>query len=176
LDINWKLADICYLRNLLIVNMEAYKQSKNRSQPSHSPQQKSICIKRMNFSQTVIGLHVCYNQEILVNSWSTMQLITNKYVSIKDCLSLLGGRVWCNLVYPPGMRRIHFSLTVIGLHVYYNQEILVNILADHRQICVIYDTVYFCMGGSETLVWPIPRYTYFSVAHPQRAIFSDEPR
>jgi hypothetical protein len=46
--------------------------------------------------------------------------------------------VWCNLVYPPGIKRMNFSFTVIGLHVYYNQEILVNIAVDHRQICVIY--------------------------------------
>ena len=71
--------------NLLIVNMEAYKQSKNRSRP-FSTTKKHFGLKRMNFSKTVIGLHVCYNQEILVNN-----------------------------------------------------------AADHKQICVIYETVYFCI-------------------------------
>jgi hypothetical protein len=57
--------------------------------------------------------------------------------------------VWCNLVYPPGIKRMNFSLTVIGLHVCYNQEILVNIAADHRQICVIlYKRLFiFALGG-----------------------------
>ena len=64
--------------------MEAYKQSKNRSRPFSLLH----CLKRTNFSQTVIGLHVCYNQEILVNN-----------------------------------------------------------AADHKQICVIYETVYFCIWG-----------------------------
>jgi hypothetical protein len=73
--------------NLLIVNMEAYKQSKNRSR-HFSTTKKHFGLKRMNFSKTVIGLHVCYNQEILVNN-----------------------------------------------------------AADHKQICVIYETVYFCIGG-----------------------------
>jgi hypothetical protein len=53
--------------NLLIVNMEAYKQSKNRSRP-FSMTKKYFGLKRMNFSKTVIGLHVCYNEEILVNN------------------------------------------------------------------------------------------------------------
>ena len=47
-----------------------------------------------------------------------------------------GGGDWCNLVYPPGLKRMHFSLTVIDLHVWYNQEILVNIADDHKQMCV----------------------------------------
>ena len=47
-----------------------------------------------------------------------------------------GGGGWYNLVYPPGLKRMHFSLTVIDLHVCYNQEILVNIADDHKQMCV----------------------------------------
>jgi hypothetical protein len=45
------------------------------------------------------------------------------------------------------LKRMNFSQTVIGLHVCYNQEILVNNAADHKQICVIYETVYFSFGG-----------------------------
>ena len=63
---------------------------------------------------------------------------------IRDCLFLhWGGGVWCNLLYPPGLKRMNFSLTVIGLHVCYNQEILVNIAADHRH----------CIGGGGGGVW-----------------------
>ena len=84
--------------------------------------------------------------------WSTMQLITNKYVLYmrQFIFALGGGGVWCNLVYPPGLKRMNFSHTVIGLHVCYNQEILVNIAADHRQICVIYKRLFifaFWGGG-----------------------------
>ena len=42
---------------------------------------------------------------------------------------------------------MNFSQTVIGLHDCYNQEILVNNAADHKQICVIYEIVYFALGG-----------------------------
>jgi hypothetical protein len=42
---------------------------------------------------------------------------------------------------------MNFSQTVIGLHVCHNQEILVNNAADHKQICVVYETVYFCIEG-----------------------------
>jgi hypothetical protein len=47
---------------------------------------------------------------------------------------------------------MNFSQTVIGLHVCYNQDILVSNAADHKQICVVYETVYFCMGGGGWLV------------------------
>ena len=50
--------------NLLIVNMPT---NRVRIVFGPSPRQKSICLKRMNFCLTVIGLHVCYNQEILVS-------------------------------------------------------------------------------------------------------------
>ena len=45
------------------------------------------------------------------------------------------------------LEKNEFSKTVIGLHVCYNKEILVNNAADHKQICIIYETVYFCIGG-----------------------------
>ena len=51
-----------------------------------------------------------------------------------------------------GLKRMNFSKTVIGLHVCYNQEILVNNAADHKQIYIIYETVYFCIGGGGGLV------------------------
>jgi hypothetical protein len=51
------------------------------------------------------------------------------------------------------LKRMNFSHTVIGLHVCYNQEILVNIAADHRQICVIYKRLFiFAFGGGGGLV------------------------
>ena len=107
--------------------------------------------------------------------WSTMQLITNKYVLyMRLFIFAFGAGVWCNLVYPPGLKRMNFSLTVISLHVCYNQEILVNIAADHRQRCVIYKRLLIFAwerggGGGiwcnlvyppETLVLPIPLYPY----------------
>ena len=79
-----------------------------------------------------MGLHVCYNQEILVNNAADHKQICVIYETVYFCI-WGGGGVWCNLVYPPGLKRMNFSLTVIGLHVCYNQEILVNIAADHRQ-------------------------------------------
>ena len=66
---------------------------------------------------------------------STMQLITNKYVLYMRLFIFAfgeGGLVQFS-VFPPGLKRMNFSLTVIDLHVCYNQEILVNIAADHRQ-------------------------------------------
>ena len=114
--------------------MEAYKQSKNRSRP-FSMTKKYFGLKRMNFSKTVIGLHVCYNEEILVNNAADHKQICIIYETVYFCIG--GGGVWCNLLYPPGLKIMNFSHTVIGLHVCYNQEILVNIAADHRQICVI---------------------------------------
>ena len=89
----------------------------------------------MNFSQTLIGLHVCYNQEILVNNAADHKQICVAYETVNFCIEG-GGGGWCNLVYPPGLKRMHFSLTVIDLHVCYNQEILVNIADDHKQMCV----------------------------------------
>ena len=92
----------------------------------------------MNFSKTVIGLHVFYNQEILVNNAADHKQIYIIYETVYFCIGGGGGGgVWCNLLYPSGLKIMNFSLTVIGLHVCYNQEILVNIAADHRQICVI---------------------------------------
>ena len=108
----------------------------------------------MNFSQTVIGMFATTKR-----FWSTM-LITDKYVLYMRLFIFAfggGGGVWCNLVYPPGLkRRMNFSLTVIGLHVCYNQEILVNTAADHRQRCVIYETVYFCIGGGGGVQFSVP--------------------
>ena len=77
--------------------------------------------------------------------WSTMQLITNKYVLYMRLFifALGGGLVQFNV---PSLKRMNFSHT--GLHVCYNQEILVNIAADHRQICVIYKRLFiFALGG-----------------------------
>ena len=43
---------------------------------------------------------------------------------------------------------MNFNQTVIGLHDCYNQEILVNNAADHKQICVIYKRLFiFALGG-----------------------------
>ena len=69
-----------------------------------------------------------------------------------------GGGVWCNLLYPPGIKRMNFSHTVIGLHVCYNQEILVNNAANHKQICVIYETVYFSFGGRGLVQFIVPSW------------------
>jgi hypothetical protein len=125
------------------------------------------------------GLHVCYNQEILVNNAADHKQICVIYETVYFCI--WGRGVWSNLVYPPGLKIMNFSLTVIGLHVCYNQEMLVNIAADHRQICVIYKRLFiFALGGGvwcnllyppETFVWLIPLYPYFPVAHPRREIF-----
>ena len=140
----------------------------------------------MNFSQTVIGLHVCYNQEILVNNAADHKQICVIYETVYFFI-WGGGGVWCNLVYPPGLKRMNFSLTVIGLHVCYNQEILVNIAAAHRQRCVIYKRLFiFALGWGvwcnlvyppETLVWPIPLYPYHIFQWPtlEGRYFSDEP-
>ena len=78
--------------------------------------------------------------------WSTMQLITNKHVLYMRLFIFTlggGGLVQFNV---PSLKRMNFSHT--GLHVCYNQEILVNIAADHRQICVIYKRLFiFALGG-----------------------------
>ena len=52
-----------------------------------------------------------------------------------------------------GLKRMNFSKTVIGLHVCYNQEILVNNAADNKQIYIIYETVYFCIGGGSGAIY-----------------------
>jgi hypothetical protein len=66
---------------------------------------------------------------------------------------------------------MNFSLTVIGLHVCYNQEILVNTAADYRR--VIYETVYFCIGGGGGQ-FSVPSWN-FGVANPFIPIFSSGP-
>ena len=75
----------------------------------------------MNFSHTVIGLHVCYNQEILVNNAANHKQICVIYETVYFSFGGRGGGVWCNLLYPPGTKRMNFSHTVIGLHVCYNK-------------------------------------------------------
>ena len=56
----------------------------------------------MNFRLTVIGLHVCYNQEILANIAADhrQRCVIYKRLFIFS-LGVGGGGVWCNLVYPP---------------------------------------------------------------------------
>ena len=54
---------------------------------------------------------------------------------------------------------MNFSKTVIGLHVCYNEEILVNNAADHNQICIIYETVYFLhLGGGGLVQFIVPSW------------------
>ena len=77
---------------------------------------------------------VCYNKEILINNAADHKQICVIYETVYFCI--WGGGIWCNLVYPPGLKRMNFTLTVIDLHVCYNQEILVNIADDHKQRCI----------------------------------------